>query len=68
MPGYGCWTSGRLVLEVAEEYVESDDCARLCDRALVGRGAVSADGVSGGSSVVTVVMTPLSDSRRPLDG
>ena len=51
-----------------EEYVEREDWARLCDRALKERGTESAIGLSAGSSVAMVVANSLSDSRRPLEG
>jgi hypothetical protein len=58
----GGWASCLPVLEATDEYVEKADWARLCESALVERGAVSPVGESG-SSLWTVVVVSF-ESRR----
>jgi hypothetical protein len=71
----GGWTSCRPVLEVTDEYVDIEDCARRCDEKLAGRGAAvtRADSFGGNSGAgigcgCTCVATPLSESRLLLEG
>jgi hypothetical protein len=69
----GGWTICRPARDVTEEYVESDDWARLCDEKLAERiaespEAESVDCVCVTGAVCVLVATPLSDSRLLLAG
>lgn len=69
----GGWTSCRPARDVTDEYVESEDWARLCDEMLVERIAelAEADSVNcefGAGAACVLVATPLLDSRLLLPG
>lgn len=61
--GDGGWTNCLLCLELTDEYVERDDCARLCERTLAERGP-SRTGDSG-RSVWAVFVLSLESLRLP---
>lgn len=63
----GCCANCRPVREFTDEYVDSEDWARLCDSTLEERGFDSSTGDAGKGSA-TAAVAPLSESRRLLVG